>query len=55
MRNLRVGVMLIVGVLWAGAVWADDDEDFAPVPQTGQTIPYDSAEKPVNLICHRRY
>ena len=38
--------MLIVGLLWAGAVWADDDEDFARVPQTGQTIPYDTNVPP---------
>lgn len=37
MRNLRLGLMLVVSVLWAGAVWAD-----APVPQTGQEISYDA-------------
>ena len=57
MRNLRIGLMVVLCVLWAGAVWADDDKggrddrdhrdhqgdknDFAPVPQTGQILCYD--------------
>ncbi len=47
MRNLRIGLMAVLCVLWAGAVWADKDDkddkdDFAPVPQTGQVISYDA-------------
>jgi len=31
--------MVVLSVLWAAAVWADD----APVPQTGQVLCYNSA------------
>jgi len=50
MRNLRIGLMVVLAVLWSAAVWADqgdrdhkgDKDDFAPVPQTGQVISYDA-------------
>jgi len=38
MRNLRVGLLVFLSMLWAGAVWAGQ---VAPVPQTGQTTCYD--------------
>ncbi len=40
MRNLRIGLLVLLCVLWAGAVWAVQ----APVPQTGQVISYDAEE-----------
>ena len=42
MRNLRVGLMMVLSVLWAGAVWADK----APVPQTGQVTSFDTNYPP---------
>jgi Protein of unknown function (DUF1566) len=38
MRNLRVGLMMVLSVLWAGAVWAVE----ALVPQTGQVTSFDT-------------
>jgi len=38
MRKLRIGLMVVLSVSWAGAVWAGKK---APVPETGQTISYD--------------
>jgi hypothetical protein len=42
MRNLRVGLMMVLSVLWAGAVWADE----ALVPQTGQVTSFDTNDPP---------
>jgi hypothetical protein len=47
MRNLGIRFMVAFGVLCAGAVRADDKNDFAPVPQTGQTTCYDSEGIPL--------
>jgi hypothetical protein len=44
MRNLKVGLVLVLCLLWAEAVWAGQ---VAAVPQTGQTncyVPFTSAE-----------
>ena len=38
MRNLTVGLALVLCLSWAGAVWAGP---VAPVPQTGQVLCYD--------------
>jgi hypothetical protein len=35
MRNIRIGLLALLCVLWAGAVWA-----FPPVPETGQVLCY---------------
>ena len=37
MRNLRIGLILVFCLLWAGSVWAAQ----AKVPQTGQELCYD--------------
>lgn len=39
MRILRIGLMVLLAVLWAGAGWAAQ----APVPQTGQILCYDES------------
>src|SRR5687767_11471147 len=54
MRNLRIGAMVVLAVLWSGAVWADnrdrddrhDRDDFAHVPQTGQVRSADANNPP---------
>ncbi len=57
MRKLTIGLMAVLSVLWAGAGWAIDwqdilqnllEEDFAPVPQTGQVLCYDSSGTTIN-------
>jgi len=46
MRKLTIALMIVLCVLWAGAVWADEKDDheegFAPVPQTGQVTSFDA-------------
>ena len=46
MRNLRVGIVVVLSMLWAGAVWA---AQVAAVPQTGQVLCYD--ENSGVIIC----
>ena len=39
MLKLKIGLMVVLSVLWAGTVWAGKK---APVPKTGQTTSYDA-------------
>ena len=53
MKRIKLGLVIVVCMLWSGVVLADDqdrhgdhEEDFAPVAQTGQVLSYDANTPP---------